>query len=195
MDVSCKMTAKKYFLAIVIPEPLFSEIEAIKQNLFEEHQLKGALRSPSHITLHRPFEWKEEKEDLLIEKISSFHEAERSSFHDPKFQVPFTIELKDFSFFEPRVIYANVEKNNSLYELHKSFTGFAKKELKLFNEAEDKRGFHPHVTVAFRDLKKPKFYELQKIFENKKLRGSFNYEGFSLLKLEKTWEEVSFFKK
>lgn len=178
------MTPKKYFLAIVIPEPLFSEIETIKQNLFEEHTLKGALRSPAHITLHRPFEWKEEREEFLIETISGF-----------AFKTPFTLFVKNFAFFEPRVIYADVKPNETLYQLHKDLTQYAKKELRLFNEAEDMRGLHPHITVAFRDLKKPKFYELQKVFENKKLEGSFEYKGFSLLKLGKSWEEIRFFER
>ena len=178
----CKMTAKKYFIAIVIPEPLCSQIEAIKQNLFTEHGLKGALRSPSHITLHRPFEWKEEKEQVLIEKISGF-----------KFESGFSVSLKDFASFEPRVIYVNVLKNEALEELHQKLKSFAQKELQLLNEINDLRGFHPHVTVAFRDLKKPKFYELQKLFESTQLQGDFNYTGFSLLKLEKRWEEIKSF--
>lgn len=175
--LTCKMPAKKYFIAIVIPEPLFTEIEAVKQNLFNEHGLKGALRSPAHITLHRPFEWKEEKEELLIEKLRNF-----------KFNSDFKIELQDFAWFEPRVIYVNVQPNEQLFELHSLLTSHAKQELKLFNEVEDLRGFHPHVTIAFRDLKKPKFYELQKMFLERQFRGSFRYAGFSLLKLEKKWE-------
>lgn len=173
------MGLKKYFIAIVIPPPLFAEIENIKQELFAKHKLKGALRSPAHITLHRPFEWKEEKEKLLIEKLKSF-----------EFKKSFSLEIKDFSFFEPRVIYVDVLPNETLNELHTQLTSFAKRELKLFNEAEDWRGFHPHVTVAFRDLKKPKFYELQKMFRLKKINCSFNYEGFSLLKLEEKWVEI-----
>lgn len=176
------MTLKKYFLAIVIPPPLLGEIEALKQALHEQHGLNGALRSPAHITLHRPFEWREEKEEDLIEKISGF-----------KPLVSTNIVLKDFAFFEPRVIYVDVLPNEQLSQLHTELTTFAKRELKLFNEAEDLRGFHPHITIAFRDLKKPKFYELRSEFENKHLGGCFAYQGFSLLKLEKKWEEVRFF--
>jgi 2'-5' RNA ligase len=176
------MNSKKYFIAIVIPGGLFEEIEAVKQALCAEHNLKGALRSPAHITLHRPFEWKEEKESLLIEKLRDF-----------KFDRPFEIHLKDFNFFEPRVIYVDILQNNLLFELHKELAAFAKKELRLFNEVEDKRGFHPHVTVAFRDLKKPKFYSLQEEFKLKKIEGSFEYKGFSLLKLEKKWEVLETF--
>jgi len=171
------MGVKKYFLAIVIPEPFQSRIEAVKQELFEAHHLKGALRSDAHITLHRPFEWKEEKEPELVEKLSAF-----------TFDKRFTIDLTNFSFFEPRVIYVDVLPNELLFELHKQLTSFAKRELKLFNEAGDERGFHPHVTVAFRDLKKPLFYELQKTFAQRGFAGSFDYRGFSILKLEQRWE-------
>lgn len=176
------MTAKKYFIAIVVPEPLFSEIEAVKQHLLTQYGLKGALRSPAHITLHRPFEWKAEKENLLIEKLSEF-----------RCPPAFDIQLKNFAFFEPRVIYADVLKNEPLYQLHQALSGFAKRELRLFNEAEDLRGFHPHVTVAFRDLKKPLFHKLKPSFEAKKIGGTFLCSGFSLLRLEKTWEEIRFF--
>lgn len=182
--LTCKMPAKKYFIAIVIPQPLFGEIEAVKQNLFNQHGLKGALRSPAHITLHRPFEWKEEKENTLVDALKNF-----------RFEHSFTLDLMDFGSFEPRVMYVNVLKNETLDELHKSLKLFAQKELKLLNEVNDLRGFHPHITVAFRDLKKPKFYELQKTFHEKQLRGSFPYTGFSLLKLEKRWEELHVFTK
>ncbi len=171
------MTVKKYFLAIVIPPPLFEKAEGIKQQLFNEHGLKGALRSPAHITLHRPFEWKEEKENLIIDKLATF-----------KFDVEIKIELNNYSFFEPRVIYAAITPNNTLNELHDRLKKFAKKELQLFNEADDLRGFHPHITVASRDLKKAKFYELKQEFSDKKLSGTFNCKGFSLLKLDKKWE-------
>lgn len=178
------MGVKKYFIAVVIPAPVQQKIETLKQELLKDYGLKGALRSPAHITIHRPFEWKEEKENELIEKLNSF-----------RFQTAFNLEVKNFSFFEPRVIYADVLPNELLFQLHQQLTVFAKKELRLFNEAEDLRGFHPHITVAFRDLKKPVFYKLHPIFKDKELYGSFNYEGFSLLKLEKIWEELKFFSK
>ena len=176
------MGVKKYFIAIVIPEPLLAKTEAIKNDLFLAHGLKGALRSPSHITLHRPFEWKEEKENVLIEKLRMFHYNE--TFH---------LELCHFGFFSPRVIYIDVSKNESLFKLHTQLKHFAARELKLFNELEDERGFYPHVTVAFRDLKKSLFYQLQEEFKEKKLKESFSYSGFSLLKLEKDWKEIKLF--
>lgn len=171
------MSAAKYFIAIVLPEPEQTQIEEIKLELFSKHNLRGALRSPAHITLHRPFEWKEEKESQLIERIQQFSGVQA-----------FDIEMHNFGFFEPRVIYAQVKANTNLQHMHAQLVKFAKKELLLFNEAEDLRGFHPHVTVAFRDLKKPLFYQLREKYRNEKLQATFRCKSFSLLKLRVKWE-------
>lgn len=171
------MSTAKYFIAIVLPEPVQEIIEELKQDLYIHHNLKGALRSPAHITLHRPFEWKEEKENLLIEKLKPF-----------RFGSAFDIGLHHFGFFEPRVIYVDVLPNIELQLLHTQLVKLVKKELLLFNEADDLRGFHPHVTVAFRDLKKPLFYKLRERFMNETLEAQFQCKAFSLLKLKAKWE-------
>jgi 2'-5' RNA ligase len=176
------MSHRKYFLAIIIPQPLLDEIEKIKLELHNKHELKGALRSKAHITLHRPFEWKEEKEAFLIETLQQF-----------KFSNPCHIELQNFNCFEPRVIYVDVLANIVLNELHNELKYFVQKNLKLFNEVNDMRGFHPHVTIAFRDLKKPLFYELWQTFNQKIINGNFKLNEFVLLKLEDKWETISRF--
>lgn len=173
---------KKYFIAIVIPAPVMAAVESIKQGLFEAHGLKGALRSPAHITLHRPFEWRLDREAQLREQLRQFD-----------FEPRFRIRLQGFGFFEPRVVYISVADQPDLVHLHRQLTTFAKRELRLFNEADDLRGFHPHVTVAFRDLKKPLFYELQRELEHQAFEAEFEVRGFSLLRLENTWKELEFF--
>lgn len=176
------MSTAKYFIAIVLPEPIQEIIEGVKQDLFKHHNLKGALRSPAHITLHRPFEWKEEKENHLLDTLKHFQPG-------PAFE----IGIQNFGFFEPRVIYVDVLPNPELQFLHEKLVRYAKKELHLFNEAEDLRGFHPHVTVAFRDLKKPLFYMLRERFLNETLEGQFQCKNFSLLKLNAKWEVLHSF--
>lgn len=179
MFVLLKPERKKYFIAILPPPGIFEKIEAIKEELYREFRLKGALRSPSHITLHRPFEWKAEKEDFLVNTLRDF-----------TFKKKFNIELKGFDCFQPRVIFVNVLKNEELSNLHYQLTGYSKRQLGLFNESEDLRGFHPHVTVAFRDLKKQLFYKLWEQYQHKNFQESFNYMGFSLLRLEEKWEKI-----
>lgn len=173
---------KKYFIAILLPEPFLGQVEALKQELLQQFNLKGALRSPAHITLHRPFEWKEEKEEMLIKTLKDF-----------KLQAPFSIQLKNFNCFEPRVIYADVVPNTALKELHTNLKYFAQEKLKLYNEVEDMRGFHPHVTIAFRDLKKNRFKEVWDRFKEREFDAHFNSNGFTVLKLEKQWKPLHHF--
>jgi 2'-5' RNA ligase len=175
---------KKYFLAIVLPEPVLSEVEAVKRDLYEQFGLKGALRSPAHITLHRPFEWKEEKEKQLIEKLKSFDVGNS-----------FLLELKNYNCFVPRVIYVDVMQEPKLFYMQKELKYFAQKELGLLNEVNDMRGFHPHVTVAFRDLRKNKFNSIWETFEAREYHAKVEVQGFSLLKLNQKWEVIENFHK
>lgn len=172
-----KNIISKYFIALVLEGSELQAIEDIKQQLYVKHKLKGALRSPAHITLHRPFEWPEAKEAQLIEQLSKF-----------EFGPHLQLEVRNFDWFEPRVIYANVLPNDALNELHSRLTRYCQRELKLLNELNDKRGFHPHITVAFRDLKKPKFYQLKPHFEEEKLYLKPEFKGLSLLKLHEHWQ-------
>ena len=59
-----------------------------------------------------------------------------------------------------------------------------RRELKLDNANYKDRPFHPHITIAFRDLKKPMFYEAWEYFGGLKFNGRFSVEEVNLLKHE-----------
>ena len=103
---------QKYFLAIIPPEPLLSEIQTIKEYISKNYLSHGALQSPAHITLHMPFVWEEEKEDKLINYLRDF-----------KFDNAINVELNNYDCFEPRVIFISVEKNDSLFLLQQKLVG------------------------------------------------------------------------
>ena len=169
---------QKYFIAIVPPEPLLSEIQDKKKSIFEKYQTKGALRSPGHITLHMPFSWEEEKENKLIACLQSFD-----------FETAFHISLENFSCFEPRVVFINVKQDETLFQLQKKLVQHVKVNLQLFNQSDNMRGFHPHITIAFRDLKKPVFYKIWEEFQHKSFEHTFNCHSFYLLKpVKDKWE-------
>lgn len=165
---------QKYFIAIVPPEPLLSEIRGIKQSIFENYQTKGALQSPAHITLHMPFSFEEEKENKLISCLESF-----------QFDTQFQITLANYSCFEPRVVFMNVMEQPKLFDLQKQLVMYVKRYLMLFNQFDDLRGFHPHITVAFRDLKKAVFYKVWEEYRAKSYQAEFTCNYFSLLKHQK----------
>jgi 2'-5' RNA ligase len=169
---------KKYFIAIVPNESLSEEIKQIKQEIFATHGIKGALLSPAHITLHMPFNWEEEKEEKLINCLANFH-------HNTNI----TITTHGFSAFEPRVVFIDIIQELELFELQKKLVKHVKTYLQLFNQSDDLRGFHPHITIAFRDLKKPQFYAIWEEFKIKHFNKQFNCNTICLLKHNNSsWE-------
>lgn len=176
------MAKNRYFMAVVLRNRALADAEAIKEELLGRFGLKGALRSPAHITLHRPFEWKSEKEEELINSIGEF-----------KFGETFDLHLKGFAHFSDRVIYIDVPLHTSLFSLHDRLARFAQQKLHLLNEVNDMRGFHPHVTVAFRDLRRNRFPEVWRWIAEKNFDHTLRVEGFSLLRLDDKWREVRFF--
>jgi len=54
---------------------------------------------------------------------------------------------------------------------------------------KEERPFHPHVTIATRDLHKKSFYEAWEIFKEKKFEASTNANSISILKHnQKNWD-------
>ena len=175
---------QKYFIAIVPTEPLLSEIQDLKTSISEQYHTKGALRSPGHITLHMPFSWEEEKEAKLLSCIQAFN-----------FKDEFQITLNGYSVFEPRVVFINVTQEENLFQLQKQLVQHVKSNLQLFNQSDDMRGFHPHITIAFRDLKKPLFYKLWEELKSKVYEKQFNCQSICLLKhVGSQWEVYKEFK-
>lgn len=162
---------QKYFIAIIPPEPVLTAIEKIKKEISLKYNNKSALRSPAHITLHMPFEIKAEKEEMMVSKISEFD-----------FTIPFKIQLNNFSSFEPKVIFIDVVPNEILSVLQKELVYHIKSNLNIFNQYADKRAYHPHITIAFRDLKKSGFYLANEEYQSKTFNTEFQVSSFFLLK-------------
>lgn len=167
----------KYFIAIVLPEPTLTVIEQLKLNLSSKFNLKGALRSPAHITLHMPFEYSIDKEKHLLDVLSLF-----------KFDEELFLEIKGFGYFDKRVIYADLTPNKNLNHLYNSLKYFISSNLKIENEINNLRGFHPHITLAFRDLKKHQFDEVWQETNLYNCNCRFNVNSISILKLNTVWE-------
>jgi len=160
-----------YFIAIIPPVEIQDEITQLKLELAEKFDSKHALKSPPHITLHMPFKWKDKKLPLLknvIEEVNG------------QFQ-PFEIALRNFDFFEPRVIYVDVVPNESLNALQILVVKKCREDLNLDNSSYKNQPFHPHVTIGFRDLKKAKFYEARQFYEKKEISFKFPVNKLLLL--------------
>jgi 2'-5' RNA ligase len=177
-----KKSEHQYFIAIVPPEPVYSQAAQFKQYFKDYYSSKASLNSPPHITLHMPFRWKAAKEEQLIGALEKFAGAQRA----------FQITLNNFSCFEPRIIFIDVLKSDALDDLQKQLKRFCKQELNLFNADYKELAFHPHITLAFRDLKKAEFYKAWDEFKDKKVEATFRVDSIVLLKHdEKEWKEFN----
>jgi 2'-5' RNA ligase len=170
---------KQYFIALIPPSPIYDEALEMKDYFKSQYNSKASLNSPPHITLHMPFRWKEQKENDLVERMHGFMKNFK----------PVKVCLDNYGAFPPKVIFINVAKSEALDHLQKDIHRFCRKELNLFNANYKEQAFHPHVTLAFRDLKKPNFVKAWQEFENKEYKAEFIADKIALLKHNgKVWE-------
>ena len=169
-----------YYIAIVAPVEIDQQVLKWKNYFKENFGCTVALKSPAHITLIPPYWMKEDLENDLIQLIGEFSKTKNK----------FEIELKNFGAFKPKVIFVDIVKSELLNAIYKSFSEFILNENK-FPLKKDDRPFHPHITLAARDLYKRAFYEAWEIFSKKKYEASWTINGISFLRHnKKNWDVI-----
>jgi len=161
-----------YFIAIVTPEAINQQILEWKHYMREQFHCIVALKSPAHITLIPPFEMGETAQPEMQALLEPF--AAR--------QQRFPIRLKNFDAFKPRVIYTDVLPNPSLSALQTSLEATLLQSQR-FAIKKDDRPFHPHITIANRDLKKEDFPQAWQHFQQLTYEAVFTAGAITLLKL------------
>ena len=172
-----------YFIAIVAPAEINDPVLVWKKYMEEQYGCTVALRSPAHITLVPPFTMKEDRENELGEYLQQFSSAEKS----------FTINLKDFDNFKPRVIFLHVEPGEALLQLKERLELYLL-SLEKFPVKKEERPFHPHITIANRDLNKKDFPKAWAYFQSLSFSATFTADSIYLLKHNnKEWEMAARF--
>lgn len=172
------MSKKHYFIALVPHAELREKIKELKLEMKERFYASHALKAPAHITLQMPFRRPEEEEETIIAGLTRFS----STRH------PFDVHLNGFDAFPPRVIFVKVINHKPVVELHEAFQAFLRNELK-FSDKEIMDRFHPHMTIATRDLSKKMFHKAWPEFKDRAFEDSFLAESLHLLKHNgKHWE-------
>ncbi|MCP9199785.1 2'-5' RNA ligase family protein [Gramella sp. GC03-9] len=167
-----------YFICLMPPSGIKSEIEKIKKEIQAEFGISHALKLPAHITVKIPFRFNENKEASLLKKLQNFS-AELK---------PISINLKDFGRFDKKVIFINVLDHEPIIQLHTNLQGFIG-ELTQLKKHELASKIHPHVTIATRDLKRTDFPQVWANFKDRYFAASFIAKHLFLLKHNgKTWD-------
>ncbi|MGB3183281.1 MAG: 2'-5' RNA ligase family protein [Cyclobacteriaceae bacterium] len=161
-----------YFLAILPSESIRKEVTGIKEYFREKYQTKAALRSPAHITLHMPFRWKTKKEAILHDVLAEF-----------ALTVPvFDVQIDGYGSFAPRVIYLDIPDNPAMSRAQKTLVTTVRTRLNILNANYKDRAFRPHMTVAFRDLRKADFYAAWEDVKDKAIEYRFEANALTLLR-------------
>jgi 2'-5' RNA ligase len=171
---------KMYLIAIVLPQPLNERILSYKNFMLERFDCKVGLKSPAHITIIPPFWMEDEKEIQLFNDIDNLSSGIAS----------FQIATNDFSAFKPRTIFIDVKPNKQLNSVKQSTDKFFKQRPEYKAKIEN-RPFHPHITIATRDLHKKAFYEAWPLFQNKNFEEEWTAKGMAVLRHNgRNWDVI-----
>jgi 2'-5' RNA ligase len=163
---------QRYFIAILPTSAVSAVARELQQEMMDKYNAKAALRSPPHITLHMPFGWSEGKEGTLTTALSDFFAGVKS----------FKVSIDGLGAFPPRVIFMNVQKTAEIVGCQQALARFCRIRLGLFNASFRDEAYHPHLTLAFRDLRKPAFRPAWEFYSQKVYAADFMVESVHLLK-------------
>ncbi len=170
-----------YYVAIICPDEVNKQVEHFKHWMKDQFGCVAALKSPAHITLIPPFWLAETRENDLTNTVLSF----TSDLPDLELQ------LDNFDHFGKKVLTIGVKENPALAEIKKQVEQHF---IQAFEEVirADNRPFHPHITIANRDMKPSNFLEAWAHFSTKSFQAIFTANMVSLLKLgPEKWSVVS----
>lgn len=134
-----------YYIALLPPAELCQEVTAFKEYAKLHFDSQKALNSPPHITLVPPFWYSQQQEQTLIAALQSFADS----------WTPILLTLNGFGHFSNRVLYIKVISSQVLAECREALIQHLEHSLDITELG--RYSFHPHMTVAFRDLTPEQF--------------------------------------
>ena len=172
-----------YFIALIPDHPVQSELIQFKEYARDVFNSSKSLNSPAHITLLPPFSLERKSESVLIADIEKCIRGEKS----------FYLELNGFGHFGNKVIFVNVGENETASRLHKKLHA----DLEKYHDygVETNRKFHPHITVAFKDLIPEQFKAGWDYYSQKSFERIIRIGQVDLLRHDnKKWNSIIYFR-
>ncbi|HTQ63639.1 MAG TPA: 2'-5' RNA ligase family protein [Puia sp.] len=168
-----------YFIAVLATPEVASAVISIKQEFADRFESSYALKPPPHITLQSPFWMHHKNEENLKQALTVFFSR----------MPPFKVQCRNFGSFpsgKNPVIFIQPLENKILDTIHKNLMLFLR-ELG-FSEERTPLKFHPHMTVAYRDLTLDNFQKAWPEFEQRHFEADFNVDKIYLLRQDrKKW--------
>jgi len=168
-----------HYIALVPPSRVARIITKIIKSIAADHGPKRALASPPHITLQKPFSRIDDDMDTIRKGIQEWSMELKQ----------FEVHLKDFDCFNERTIFIQVE-SAQLMTARESLRQHLIKELGFTEKETAGEAYHPHLTVANRDLE-PVFDEVWKAYGSSSFEAKFTAASIVLMRhviKERRWE-------
>ena len=166
-----EMSQQLYLIALLPAEDLRAEVRELKLEMQRRYGSGHALKSPAHITLQMPFRLDEQQENALCDLLRHFAAG----------QTPFSTMLDGFDCFSPRVIFLLITDHEPLFPLQVALKK-ALIESGIIPEPPRAFPFHPHMTIATRDLKPETFEKAWPEYRERSFRAKIHIQSFFLLK-------------
>ena len=159
-----------YLVAVVPPEPVFSETWALKQLVQQLTGSRNAVRLPPHVTLLPPLRQDEAFEARYTAILVAFAAT----------QAPFVVGLHDFAWFGQRTLFVQVREAAALKDFHAALMAWC--AVHLPEVPHENRPFTPHLTLATRDLPAAQVPELQRLFAARSYTAAFEVRHLTLFR-------------
>ena len=173
-----------YFIAIIPPNELQEKITTFKQDFANRFNSKKALKVSPHITLKAPFKFSPDMHGELLRWFTDLHLLQKQ----------FSIQLKNFGAFENKrnpVVFVQPILTKELQALQQQLiASFAS----VFpgNVHPTDLDFHPHMTIAYRDLSFEMFKQAWTEYKHKSFDETFEADAIYLLQHDsKKWNIIA----
>lgn len=174
-----------YFIAIIPPAEICDAITGFKQDFADRFSCKAALKLVPHITLKAPFKLAPPEHAPLLEWFQKLNVPFQS----------FNIELRDFGVFPKKyspVVFVQPLMNEHLGSLQTAIQTSFKTAFPQIKISETEMKFHPHITIAYRDLDPKIFVEAWKEYGAKEYHAMMKVNNFHLLQHDgKNWNVIA----
>ena len=160
-----------YYIAVVLPSPVADVVRTLQHRAHTAYHSRAALRSPPHITLQPPFRQPLDQVANLKQVLAEFASV----------YLPFPVGLNGFGCFLPRAVFVSVVENQMLSTVQHDLIRTLIQNQIVGPDEQPLRTFHPHVTIAFRDLIRCHFKSLWDEVEHKSFADQFTADGITLL--------------
>ena len=160
-----------YYIAVVLPSPVADAVRTLQHRAHTAYHSRAALRSPPHITLQPPFRQPLDQVANLKQVLAEFASV----------YLPFPVGLNGFGCFLPRAVFVSVVENQMLSTVRHDLIRTLIQNQIVGPDEQPLRIFHPHVTIAFRDLIRCHFKSLWDEVEHKSFADQFTADGITLL--------------